>query len=435
MLSSLNITLFVQVPLGVLLLDENKLEEMSQILMRYMELVPTLASEGHFTLPNKSVITFDDTRFWQVLFGGDQLTVARIRGTQALRDTQDSPEDRLEGVTPVVEDWHTRMTLLKVILLSYPSIYHFVINPIQLIWTRLFSQKSTREIGTMYHLRNLICRTVVPKDPEKNVSAAEDFMLLMVHTHVVAVARQIMLKTPTFCVKALAKIIVDKFVNLPNVSQNALPSSDDTIHLYAIELLSLGLLWHGFHDAVREADGDRILRYWKFLLVLFKSSSHRNYAKEAVNVLFQYNYVFSDRQKAQLLWSRCVNTRGNKGTNIPCDLHMEHLNRRLKTIIRSMGSNVTPSRIQRAGESLAPVHRVCEAFEKQTANQVHTDKHPYPSFGKDFLKVIASLQEGKVFDNIPGRNHPSFKFNKSIFSIHTKAELIKKVKSSMEQLV
>ena len=99
-----------------------------------------------------------------------------------------------------------------------------------------------------------------------------------------------------------------------------------------------------------------------------------------------------------------MNTRGTKGTNIPCDLHMEHLNRRLKT---SMGSNVIPSRIQRAGESLAPVHRVCEAFEKQTANQVHTDKHLYPSFGKDFLKIIASLQEGEVFDYIiPGHNHP-----------------------------
>ena len=64
------------------------------LLTRYMELVLTLASEGHFTLPDKSIITFDDTRFWQVLFGGDQLMVARIRGTQVLRDTQDSPQDR-----------------------------------------------------------------------------------------------------------------------------------------------------------------------------------------------------------------------------------------------------------------------------------------------------------------------------------------------------
>ena len=60
------------------------------------------------------MVEFDDTRFHSVLFGGDQLTVTRIRGTQTLRDTQDKAIDRLEGVIPVVEDWHTRMTLMKV---------------------------------------------------------------------------------------------------------------------------------------------------------------------------------------------------------------------------------------------------------------------------------------------------------------------------------
>ena len=76
-----------------------------------------------------------------------------------------------------------------------------------------------------------------------------------------------------------------------------------------------------------------ILCYWKLLLVLFKSTNNCNYAKEAVNILFQYNYTFSDQQKAQLLWSRCVNTRGIVGVNIPCDLFMEHLNRRLKNAV------------------------------------------------------------------------------------------------------
>lgn len=94
------------------------------------------------------------------------------------------------------------------------------------------------------------------------------------------------------------------------------------VHIYAFKVLSLGLLWHGFHDAIREGDGDRILQYWKFLLVLFKLTNHYNYAKEAVNLLLQYNYVFSEREKAQLLYSRCVNTRGRPGVNIPCDLHM-----------------------------------------------------------------------------------------------------------------
>ena len=63
---------------------------------------------------------------------------------------------------------------------------------------------------------------------------------------------------------------------------------------------------------------------------------------------------------------------------------MEHLNRRLKTVVRGMGSNATPRKIQKAGESLQTLQKVCEAFEKQTTTQVGGAKHPYPSFGKDF---------------------------------------------------
>ena len=103
-----------QVPLGVLLHNENKLDEMGKILEHYMTLVSSTTAVGHYSLPSGDDMEFDDTRFHQILFGGDQLTMARIRGTQALRDTQDKPIDRLEGVTPVVEDWHTRMTLMKV---------------------------------------------------------------------------------------------------------------------------------------------------------------------------------------------------------------------------------------------------------------------------------------------------------------------------------
>ena len=84
----------------------------------------------------------------------------------------------------------------------------------------------------------------------------------------------------------------------------------------------MGLLWHGFHDGIKEGDGDRIFRYWKFLLVIFKSTRHKNYAKESVILLHQYYYQLSDRQKMQLLWSICVNTQRRQGCNIPCDLYM-----------------------------------------------------------------------------------------------------------------
>ena len=72
--------------------------------------------EGHHTLPNGEMLDFDDTSFFTLLLGGDQLTVACARGAQAMRASHDRPSDRLEGIIPVVEDWHSWMTLMRVIL-------------------------------------------------------------------------------------------------------------------------------------------------------------------------------------------------------------------------------------------------------------------------------------------------------------------------------
>ncbi len=88
----------------------------------------------------------------------------------------------------------------------------------------------------------------------------------------------------------LARLIVVNYVLLPhddNASRDDASVCGDEVHLYATELLTLGLLWHGFHDSTREGDGERLLRYWKFMLIIFKSTGHCNYAKEAVIFIFQ----------------------------------------------------------------------------------------------------------------------------------------------------
>lgn len=169
--------------------------------------------------------------------------------------------------------------------------------------------------------------------------------------------------------------------------------------------------------------------------VIFKSTNHRNYAKEAVNLLLQYNYTFSEREKAQLLWSRCVNTRGYPGANIPCDLFMEHLNRRLKTVICNMRANVNPTTIQKAGKAIASVQRVCQQFELQTCNQLHSDHHPYPSFGKDFETALKALEKENVFVPVSVRQHSSFKFKCGLMETLNRTDLPKKVEATIKQII
>ena len=80
---------------------------------------------------------------------------------------------------------------------------------------------------------------------------------------------------------------------------------------------------------------------------------------------------------------------------------MEHLNRQLKSIIRGMGGNVTPARIQKATKSIAVVHCVCEAFEIETVGHRHPDHHPYPTFEKDLAVIMKILEEEEVLVKKP----------------------------------
>jgi len=99
------------------------------------------------------------------------------------------------------------------------------------------------------------------------------------------------------------------------------------------------MLWHSFHDSIKEGDGDRIIIHWKFLLKVFKASGRRNYTIEAFHLLAQI-VLFSPRKVAELKWNRTINTVGRIGHNIPNDLHMEHLNRIMKCMMENLGSNI-----------------------------------------------------------------------------------------------
>lgn len=53
-------------------------------------------------------------QFHHILFGGDMLTAKRARGSQHIRSNSARGLDRLEGLTPVAEDWHTKVCLIGV---------------------------------------------------------------------------------------------------------------------------------------------------------------------------------------------------------------------------------------------------------------------------------------------------------------------------------
>ena len=225
------------------------------------------------------------------------------------------------------------------------------------------------DFGTLYQLRTLINRRNVVSDVTKDMTACEEFMELITNAYVISAATHIgevcnvkelaskimSSDNQVAAVTSIAKTLCSKMVNLHTTAADTMEPTDsslDRVLEYSKEVLSLGLLLMEFKDAIREGDGLRVLRCWKYFFLFFRATNHKNYCIEALHFLMQYYYLLPRRYAEQMLWGRFVNTRGGLGNNISADLHMEHLNRLLKDMVSHLGANKTPCAILRASKAL-----------------------------------------------------------------------------------
>lgn len=270
---------------------------------------------------------------------------------------------------------------------------------------------SVQDKGTLFQLKQLVNRSAVHADPGKDLKAAEDFFMTVWDAHIVAAAQCLMSSQSFSSVSTLSRAIIDEFVVLPSatsVSQPASrPKSTDQVFVYALDVLNLGLIYHGFHDAVREGDGDRVVVYWKALMIAFKAAQRRNYSKEAFLFLLQLQ-TCSERVAEQIVWGRFVNRKGRVGCNVSCDLALEHLNRRVKTVLHHLGANIRDSTIVRAGKSIGVVDTICSAFEDSLEVAADAGCHRMPSDEKDFRLILETLLTKDVFKQFDGRTSSHF---------------------------
>ena len=118
----------------------------------------------------------------------------------------------------------------------------------------------------------------------------------------------------------------------PHASDKQQRLAPDGVLNYSSSVLMLEL-----RDAIREGDGPRIIRCWKIMMIYFKYANHANYAREAFRMLAGVYALGTPRLVHQLMWARVVNIHRGLGHNISLDLHMEHMNKKLR-MCRKFGS-------------------------------------------------------------------------------------------------
>lgn len=300
------------------------------------------------------------------------------------------------------------------------------------MWKRLYNTSSVSDFGTLVQLRNLINRRNVVSDPKADFSACDDFFTLVVTCHFLTVIMKKLGMIDLDDAPSIGYFTQDSWMMSKDDRKSQLYSfcqdviaeytdvslsptnteSDDNVQEYAKEIMTLGILYLNYKDAIKEGDGERVLTIWKYLLPIFRLSERRNYSVEVLLTLYNYYFVFSPRQAKQLLWSRFINTHGLIGRNIPADLHMEHLNRMCKEAIKGLGANKTPKAITRIGKAIGPIHSVLNNFDNSVLNTTPSGKHGVASSEKDRDKVVTQLLH--VLDEQQGRCHSCFENYKRI---------------------
>ena len=300
----------------------------------------------------------------------------------------------------------------------------------QVVWTRLYKTDSSQDGGTMYQLRNLINRRNVVTDPKKDMNACEDFLELITNAHILAATMQkfdmksltdplsselfqtnqeLSQKERLTMLDSAVRTIISDFVDISfPKKRKKVAKNQDHILEYAKETLTMGLMFLEFKDAVREGDGERVLRCWKFLFLFFRASGHTNYTLEALTLLSHYYYLLPPRYAEQMKWNRFVNTQGKRGANISADLHIEHLNRICKEAVNHLGANKTPKAVTRIGKVVGVVSSTLDHYDEVTGVDHGSDRHTRRSDKDDLNLVLKELLNSKVFVYSKGRKHRTF---------------------------
>ena len=282
------------------------------------------------------------------------------------------------------------------------------------------STDSSMDHGSLYQLRNILGRTNVGKDPTKDFNACDDFFHTVISAHIISAFHELdkgdfdpstdWMKSDEDRKQILLKYsaqLVDKYVDF-SYNRHKESTSNDMVQNYAVQLLSLGCFYLEFADAIKEGDGGRILRCWRYLLPIFWNSGRTNYANEVLKMLYQHDYLLSPALKKQLLWGRCINVHGRKGKNIPGDLHMEHLNCVIKDCTRGIRSNQNEKAVVRVSHALGTLVPVMKNFDQVNKVPDLTGAHTRKNEERDQKLIVTELKKNKVFKTTPSRQHTTF---------------------------
>jgi hypothetical protein len=132
-----------------------------------------------------------------------------------------------------------------------------------------------------------------------------------------------------------SELDISNVTQKPVSSKSDITSGADHVYNYGCLHLSIGLLLRNADDSVKEGDGERLMRVWKFLTLFYRCGGSHKYALAGLRLSASRLALLTPKQAHRLTWNRFANTRVGKGNCISRDLRLEKINQVSKQAIRA----------------------------------------------------------------------------------------------------
>lgn len=184
----------------------------------------------------------------------------------------------------------------------------------------------------------------------------------------------------------------------------------DDVFNYNCSLLTDTFLFFNFLDAIKEGDGERILRQYKYIMLYCKADGAHStkYSLECLYQFFLVYAVLSPRDSERFTWNRSVNNTGKRGGNIPLDEDTEHSNNFTKQGIKNLGPNITEKAVSRLSKAESSSRLILVNLDSSINRMSKSGQHSQGSTARDLDELVKRAVQFSIFTELEGRTYRHF---------------------------
>ncbi|XP_073728877.1 uncharacterized protein [Misgurnus anguillicaudatus] len=199
------------------------------------------------------------------------------------------------------------------------------------------------------------------------------------------------------------------------LSGNTSLSKRDHKQEHTVARLSFSFMILDMLDAVKEGDGERLMRLYKVAMIYYKAFGHSHYAYSTLLMTLQVNACLTPRMSHSMIWNRFWSSKGGNGNNIPLDLHLEHLNNFLKSFLKGLGPNLSENSARRVSQSIGVLKEMMDKVDADLSINRPSGSHRAEQQTQDIMTLIDVFKACQLFTEIPGREFLAYpKFEKNL---------------------